>query len=216
MLRIECYPLGELAANCYFVFDEEAGVSFIVDMGAPSEKVIGRINEFGGDRLKYILLTHGHFDHIGNTAELKKMYPDAQIVIGEKDSDFTDKDSLNLSVFFGLKNESFKADITVNDGDKLPFGNSFIEILSTPGHTAGGVCYKLGNYLFTGDTIMKCTTGRMDFPTGNMEDMLRSAKKIAGLDGNLILLCGHGEKTTLEYERMNNIAMRSHGYDDLY
>lgn len=216
MINVECFPLGELQANCYFVTDDEAKVSFIVDMGAPSALVEDKINTFGAENLKYILLTHGHFDHIGNAAALKKKYPDAKIVIGEADSEFTTNDSLNLSLYFASGLEHFTADILVNDGSKLSFGNSEIEVIATPGHTRGGVCYLIGDILFTGDTIMSRTTGRMDFPTGSSKEMYQSVQRIAAMQGDLRLYCGHGSSTTLEFERKHNIAMGNISYDDLY
>lgn len=216
MIKVECFPLGELQANCYFVKNTESGISLLIDMGDSSSEVEKRIDEFGAEKLKYVLLTHGHFDHIGNTADIKRKYPDVKIVIGEKDSAFTNNDTLNLSAFFSEKTEHFNADITVNDGDELEFGNEKIKVLSTPGHTRGGVCYIIGDNLFTGDTIMSRTTGRIDFPTGSRGEMIKSVKKIASLDGNFNVYCGHGEQTTLDFERKNNIFMENVNYDNLY
>lgn len=216
MIGIECYPVGVLQANCFFVYDEENGVSLLVDPGAASENLEERINSFGAEKLQYILLTHGHFDHIGNAAALKRKYPDVSIVISEDDSPFTTNDSLNLSVFFGSSADHFTADILVNDGDQLDFGKEKISVIATPGHTKGGVCYRLGSSLFTGDTIMKCTTGRMDFPTGSSAEMFASVKKLAAIPENLKLYCGHGSSSELDYERKHNIAMGNCSYDDLY
>ncbi len=216
MLNIRCFPLGELQANCYFVTDEESGVSLLIDTGAPSAEVEKAVEDFGAEKLEYLLLTHGHFDHIGNAAAIKRKYPDVRIVIGEKDSDFTTKDTLNLSLYFDGTLEHFTADILVKDNDELPFGKNKIKVISTPGHTSGGVCYLIGSKLFTGDTIMSCTTGRTDFPTGSIRDMMRSVARIAQIEGNPEVYCGHGESTTLDYERKHNMFMRKDGYDDLY
>ncbi len=216
MIKIKSYTVGSLAANCYFVTDTDSDVSLLIDTGAESLAVENAVNEFGSDKLKYILLTHGHFDHIGNTANLKKRYPNAKIVIGEKDAPFTNDDSLNLSLFFGEPVEHFNADILVSDGTELTFGSRTIKVIATPGHTIGGVCYIIGNNLFTGDTIMSQTTGRMDFPTGNSRDMFESVKKIAAIKENLNVYCGHGESSTLNFERAHNIFMGNTEYDDLY
>ncbi len=214
MIKVECFPLGSLGANCYFVTHNE--VALLVDPGASSTTVENKINDFGADKLKYILLTHGHFDHIGNAAALKKRYPNASIVISEGDAEFTERDSLNLSLFFGEPVEHFKADILVNDGTELAWGDEKIKVLATPGHTCGGVCYIVGDCIFTGDTIMSQTTGRMDFPTGSSKDMYVSVQKIAALEGNLRVYCGHGASSTLNYERQHNIFMGNTAYDDLY
>ncbi len=217
MIKVECYPVGELQANCYIVFDDIQNLCFAVDTGAPSPQAEESIDRFGGNKLRYILLTHGHFDHIGNAAAMKRKYPTAEIVISEDDSSFTENDALNLSSHFcDVQIEHFSADITVNDGMELPFGEKTIKIIGTPGHTRGGVCYLFEDMLFTGDTIMSRTTGRMDFPTGSSRDMFESAAKIAALDGNLKLYCGHGNATTLDFERKHNFAMGNITYDDLY
>ena len=216
MLDIRCFPLGELEANCYFVADDENGASFVVDPGISYPELEDAINAFGADKLLYILLTHGHFDHTGGVAALRRSFPAAKIVIGEPDGSFTENDMLNLSAFFGTRTEHFKADITVTDGQRLPFGSGSITVISTPGHTRGGVCYHIGNKLFTGDTIMRCTTGRMDFPTGSSREMYDSLQKIAELPDDTELYCGHGSRSDLSYEKKHNIFMGSTTYDDLY
>lgn len=215
MIKVECFPLGELAANCYFVTDTEAKVSLLIDMGDFSFEVEEKIRQFGAENLQYLLLTHGHFDHIGYAAEIKKKFPQVKIVIGKEDAAFTNDDSLNLAWHFGLKQEHFDADILAEDGTELDFGMEKIKVVATPGHTKGGVCYIIGENLFTGDTLMSRTTGRMDFPTGSRSDMLKSVRKIAELEGNYRMYCGHGQSTTLDFERRNNIFMGNF-YDDIY
>lgn len=208
MIQIKCFSVGELGANCYFVFDREQGVSLLVDTGAPCEDMYRAVEEFGADKLQYLLLTHGHFDHIGNVAAVKERYPGVKIVIGEFDSDFTQKDNLNLSLFFEGTLRHFDADILVNDKDELPFGNGSIRVLATPGHTAGGMCYIIGNNIFTGDTLFSGSCGRTDFPTGSSREMLFSLRKLASIPEDLNVYCGHGESSTLDYERKTNFCMR--------
>lgn len=206
MMKVECYPTGPLSANCYFVNDGEDN-SFVVDPGGISLELQRRIDEFGAEKLRYILLTHGHFDHIGGVAVLKEKYPAAKIVIGEADAGFTEKDTLNLSIFFDGSIEHFSPDITVSDGDVLSFGDTEITVLSTPGHTKGGVCFIVGDCLFTGDTLMSLSYGRTDFPTSSPSEMRVSLKKLSQLEGDYKVYCGHGESTTLEYERIHNMFM---------
>ena len=140
MIKVKCFPVSALSANCYFVTADN-DESLLIDTGAPAKELDRIINEFGADKLKYILLTHGHFDHIANTAAVKREYPHVKIVISEKEKNFTTRDNLNLSLFFDGTIEHFDADILVNDGDELPFGKYKIKVLATPGHTIGGVCY---------------------------------------------------------------------------
>ena len=217
MIKVECYPVGEIEANCYAVFDTEQDICFVVDTGAPSEELERSLDKFGGEKLKYILLTHGHVDHIGNTLAIKKKYPAAAVVIGREDSKFTNDDYLNLSYKFESRRfDHFDADKEVGNADELPFGNKTIKVIETPGHTKGGVCYLFEDMLFTGDTIMTGTTGRMDLPTGNTRDMINSVRLIAGLEGDLRLFCGHGNATTLDYERKHNYVMEYYINEDLY
>ncbi len=206
MLNIKMLILGDIEANCYFVTNDE--FSLVIDPGAPSDELEKLINDFGADKFKYILLTHGHFDHIGNVKALKKKYPKVTIVISEKDSKFTENANLNLSLFFGDVCDTFKADMEVSDEDKLDFGNDTIRVLLTPGHTQGSVCYLIGNSLFTGDTLFSGTVGRMDFPTGSESDMMKSIKRLSELPGNPDIYCGHNAPTTLEREKKNNYMMR--------
>ena len=208
MPKVKCFPLGELMANCYFVYDEESGVSLVVDPGDVSAELEECIDRFGADKLRYILLTHGHFDHIAGVAHLKQEYPDAKIVIGEGDKSFTSQDNLNLGYHFGLSCDPFRVDIPVSEGDELSFGQEKIKVLSTPGHTRGGVCYIIGDSIFTGDTLISGTTGRTDFPTGSLQDMYRSIARLAAIEENLTVYCGHGPSSTMELERQYNIYMR--------
>ena len=215
MIKVKCFPVGALSANCYFVTADN-DESLLIDTGAPAKELDRIINEFGADKLKYILLTHGHFDHIANTAAVKREYPNVKIVISEKEKDFTTRDNLNLSLFFDGTIEHFDADILVNDGDELPFGKYKIKVLATPGHTIGGVCYIIDDSIFTGDTLIAGTTGRTDFPTGSIADMRKSIARLAAIEGDLNVYCGHGESTRLGYERDNNYFMEKVRYDNIY
>lgn len=208
MLNVTSIPIGELSANCYFVTSQDETAALVVDPGYESERLLKCIEDFGSEKLKYIILTHGHFDHIGYVAVLKEKYPFAKIVIGKDDKEFTENDVLNLSVFFGEPVKHFKPDITVSDHDTLDFGSNKIEIISTPGHTKGGICCRIGNSLFTGDTLLKGSMGRTDFPTGDEKEIFSSLRRIVCVNGNLTLYCGHGPATDLDTERKNNIAIR--------
>ena len=207
MIKIERFVVGEIEANCFFVTDDEENLAFLVDTGDYSFELKKRIKEFGAEKVKYILLTHGHLDHIGYASEMREEFPSAKIVIGKDDAHFTNEDDLNLSSLFGMTFRHFDADILVEDESELAFGSKKIKVISTPGHTKGGVCYIFGDCIFTGDTLFRGCVGRTDFPTSSKEDMKKSLEKLEALDGNYKVYCGHESNTTLDYERKNNIYM---------
>ena len=207
MIKIERFVVGEIEANCFFVTDDEENLAFLVDTGDYSFELKERIKEFGADKVKYILLTHGHLDHIGYASEMREEFPSAKIVIGKDDAHFTNEDDLNLSSLFGMTFRHFDADILVEDESELAFGSKKIKVISTPGHTKGGVCYIFGDCIFTGDTLFRGCVGRTDFPTSSKEDMKKSLEKLEALDGNYKVYCGHESNTTLDRERKNNIYM---------
>ena len=207
MIKIERFVVGEIEANCFFVTDDEENLAFLVDTGDYSFELKKRIKEFGAEKVKYILLTHGHLDHIGYASEMREKFPSAKIVIGKDDAHFTNEDDLNLSSLFGMTFRHFDADILVEDGSELAFGSKKIKVISTPGHTKGGVCYIFGDCIFTGDTLFRGCIGRTDFPTSSKEDMKKSLEKLEALDGNYKVYCGHESNTTLDRERKNNIYM---------
>ena len=113
-----------------------------------------------------------------------------------------------MSKLMGGLSVSVVADRTVRDGDKLNFGNETIEVIATPGHTIGGVCYKLKDMLFCGDTLFNMSIGRYDLPTANLNQLLESLQKIKNLKGDYTVYAGHGEITTLEFERKNNYYLK--------
>ncbi len=192
MLEITTFVLGALRTNCYLIKDTKTGLGAIIDPGGASLRLDENINTMGKNKIKYIILTHGHFDHILK-AKRYKDYTGAKIVIGENEAEFTENTELNLGR--GLK--PFKPDILLKDKEELLLGDLVIKALHTPGHTRGGMCYIVDNVMFCGDTIMKGCFGRTDFATGSSEDLENSIEKIKDLNSNYELYPGHGERTTL-------------------
>lgn len=192
-------------ANCYLAVDEETKDAFLIDPGAYGIRQSEYIKSQGVN-LRYILLTHGHYDHMLGVRSFKEAFG-AKVVIHGEDEVCLSSPLKSLAITHGLNFPKTEADILVSDGDKIPFGNSEIEVIHTPGHTRGSVCYKLSDMLFTGDTLFKGTVGRTDFPGGSYKEILASVQKLAALEGDYKVYPGHEGKTTLENERRNNPYM---------
>lgn len=208
MIDIKSVPVGDLQTNCYIVTDKASGEIAIIDPGAFSEKLDSVINNHY-DKIKYILLTHGHYDHIGYVNQLKSK-TNAKVVIGKEEEAFLTDNTLNLSrAFMKSPMEEINADMTLLDEDVFMLGKTVIKFLHTPGHTVGGGCYLIDDNIFTGDTLMKLTMGRTDLPTGNDKSMIYSLKKLSQLEGDFNVFPGHGETSLLSYEKKYNSYIRS-------
>ena len=195
--------LGSYQANCYILIDEESGKSLIIDPGFYSKRLESFLREHNV-KPEYILLTHGHMDHICGAAYVKENFG-GKIVIGEQDAPFLEEYRfIDGAEDYEKAFKKTQADITVKDGDELDFAGKKIKVLHTPGHTAGEVCYIIDNMLFTGDVLFKGSIGRSDFPNSNLFSLIKSLRKLVKLPGDYRVLCGHGEETTLSYEREHN------------
>ncbi|MBR6620532.1 MAG: MBL fold metallo-hydrolase [Clostridia bacterium] len=207
-MNINCFPLGDIGANCYVLIDDVSKHAVVIDPGVPSDEVN---NALMGYDLKYILLTHGHFDHIFGSASLKELYPDAKLCIHKNDEICLNDRTYNLigDDYSGFLPE-MKADIILNDGDVISFGEVQLKVLYTPGHSEGSVCYvdELNKIIFSGDTLFCLTVGRTDFITGSFEKMMESVKKLSLYDDEYAVYPGHNRSTTIGFERKRNRYMR--------
>lgn len=206
MINVETFFVGHLATNCYIITDVNTSRRAIVDPGYKSAELVNRINELGADTFDSIFLTHGHFDHIWFAEEVKAL-TGAKVVISAKDAPFLSDGMLNLSAIFGFRSfPVISADLTLQDGDTFKLGETEFTFMNTPGHTIGSGCYIsfADNIIFSGDTLFKLSMGRTDFSTGSEIDMQNSLKRLAKLQGNFTVYPGHGDATTLDYERKNN------------
>lgn len=193
---IKVYPIGIYEENIYVLIDEKSKDACIVDPGGNADILIEKIEELDCN-IKYILLTHGHFDHVGALNEIEAKYK-APIYINQNEVDFMKTDK----TVFGNIPKEYKL---IKDGDTLPFGDDIIKCIHTPGHTKGGMCYLYKDAVFTGDTLFKGSVGRSDFIGGDFNELINSIKtKLMVLDGNIKVYPGHMESSTIEFERLRN------------
>lgn len=197
-------------ANCYMLVDEKTGEAAIVDPAFYGEVLKNAIADAGDIKIKYILLTHGHFDHILGAHDLKEA-TGAAVVIHANDADHLIDPKKSLAEG-NIPDPQLpvKADLLVKEGDILTLGEEEIKVMHTPGHTMGGVCYILekDRTIISGDTLFCMTAGRTDFFDGSDELMIESLKRLIALDGDYKVLPGHNRATTLESERKRNWYIR--------
>lgn len=203
-MKVISEKFGSMDNNCCLIIDEKTNQSALVDCNEFSQKMIDMI---GDTDLKYILLTHGHFDHIIGVKSVKEKYG-AQVVISKEDEPMLNSSKLSLAVFCNAPQNNVDADIIVKDGDEITLGETKIKVMATPGHTLGSVCYIAENCIFSGDTLFYCSCGRTDFPSGSPEQMMSSLQKLKALDGDYKVYTGHNNLTTLDFERKNNPYMK--------
>lgn len=203
-MRVISEKFGSMDNNCSLIIDEKTNQSALVDCNEFSQKMIDMI---GDTNLKYILLTHGHFDHIIGVKSVKEKYG-AQVVISKEDEPMLNSSKLSLAAFCNAPQNNVDADIIVKDGDEITLGEIKIKVMATPGHTSGSVCYIAENCIFSGDTLFYCSCGRTDFPSGSPEQMMSSLQKLKALDGDYKVYTGHNNLTTLDFERKNNPYMK--------
>lgn len=207
-MQIETLTLGPIQANCYIVTDEKTKDAVVIDCGEYTQELEEKLSD---KSLKYILLTHGHYDHILGVYDLKKAHPEAQIVIHKEEAYKLTDDlpSFAHEMMPGVQ-KYVPADITVEEGDKITFGGTEITVIHTPGHSKGGVCYFVEEErtIFTGDTLFCLTVGRMDFFDSSEDEMLESITRLYNMPGDYEIYPGHNRATTMEYEKRRNRYMR--------
>ena len=206
MIKIICFVIGMIGTNCYLIEDEKSGELAVVDPADHSDQLLQEIDKRGG-KLSYILLTHGHYDHIIGVAELCERYHPT-VCASEKELMLISEPSYNLSKNHGIIIKPFTVDRPLKDGDTVKLGESEFRFMLTPGHTMGSGCYIVDDSIFSGDTLFCTSVGRTDFPTSSMRDMMQSVSRLKNLEGDYDVYPGHDIFTTLDRERKYNPFMQ--------
>ena len=186
MLNMKALAVGELATCCYIVWEDVAEGCVIIDPGAEAERIRQACE---GRKIEAILLTHGHFDHIGGVRELAR--DGAEILIHREDAPMLTSPELNASWLVGDAVTAPQATRTVRKGERITYAGVTFTVLHTPGHTPGGVCYQTGQWLFTGDTLFHGGYGRTDLPGGSMQQLADSLRRLSPMARQFEIFPGH-------------------------
>jgi len=203
MMLLKRITAGPLGVNCYIIACEQTGVGAVIDPGDDAPMILNVIAQQRLD-VKYILLTHGHVDHLAHVSRIKNELG-AQFLMHQDDA-FLLKGLFAQALMFGLPNPGNpKPDRFIADGDEIALGNLTIKVLHTPGHSPGSVTYFVENKLFVGDLIFAGSIGRTDLPKGNFQTLIHSVQtKIFTLPDSTIIYPGHGPETTVGQEKLTN------------
>ena len=207
-LQVEPLVVGPLFSNCYILWDEDSNQGVIIDPGDDAETILKVIKNLGIEII-FILATHGHFDHVGAVAPLKKELK-AEF-LAHKDDFFFIEDGENAARRWGIEiAQPPKPDRYIEDGEKIKVGNYELTVIHTPGHSPGGVSFLFNRMLFGGDTLFQGSIGRTDFRKGSFEDLAKSIKtRLYTLPDDTIVYTGHGPVTTIGDEKRYNAFVRA-------
>jgi len=206
-MKLSKLKVGPIQANCYLVYDEQTKEALVVDPGAEEEQIYREIEKLEL-KVKYIVNTHGHHDHIGGNQYIREA-TGATLCIHEKDGLMLTNSKNNFSYLMGMQVISPEADKYLEDGDVLEFADLRFKVLHTPGHSPGGICLVGHGVCFSGDTLFAQSIGRTDLPGGSIEELFTSIRtKLFVLDDTIVVYPGHGSQTTIGQEKTDNPFLR--------
>lgn len=198
---------GVYAVNCYILADPSTKDAVVVDPGGDLEDILSVISK-EDLKVHYILLTHGHGDHIGALVDLRQI-TGAKVAIHKKDGDMLADPGKNLSRQTSGKEIAVTADILLEEGNTIDFGGKTLTVIHTPGHTQGGACFRCEDFVITGDTLFRASVGRSDLHGGNHDQLVKSIKtKLFTLPDSTEVYPGHGAASTIAYEKKANPYVR--------
>lgn len=203
-MEIKIFVEGPVDANNYLLIDEKSKDAILIDCSSDRQGFIDDIKNLNVN-LKYILLTHGHFDHILGVDKFKEVFG-VETYVSKEDVSQIELTPKFMPIITGMAPVTIKSIKNyVKDGDIFKLGENEIKAISTPGHTPGGMCYLVGDKLFSGDTLFQRSVGRCDFPGGSFETIVKSIKeKLFTLPDETEVFPGHGGKTKIGYEKKYN------------
>ncbi len=199
---IKKFVVGPLENNCFLVIEDVSKETFITDPGDEPDRIMDFVNE-NNLKVKYLVCTHTHFDHVGAVSDLKKD-TGAKIVIHKDDLPIYESSQDHAAVWGFEIDPLPQPDVFVSDGDTIAIGNLQFEILHTPGHSPGGICIYGEGFVITGDTLFAGSVGRTDLPGGDIQKLKASFKRLMSLSDGVKVLPGHGPETTIGRERTDN------------
>ncbi|MCF8027794.1 MAG: MBL fold metallo-hydrolase [Desulfobacteraceae bacterium] len=204
---LKSLAVGPIMANCYILGCESTKSAAVIDPGDEADRILKELAK-DGLTLKYIINTHGHFDHVGGNYDLKKA-SGADIVIHPADEPML-ADLVRTAAAFGLSAQNSPApDRTVQEGDTISFGEISLRVLDTPGHSPGGISLHTDNMVFVGDTLFAGSIGRTDLPGGDFQTLISSIKtKLFPLGDDTKVYTGHGPATSIGQEKRANPFLR--------
>jgi hydroxyacylglutathione hydrolase len=201
-MMIKKFVVGSLESNCFIIADEKLKECLITDPGDEPDRILDFIHE-NNFKVKYIVCTHAHFDHVAAVSDIKKD-TDALVVIHKDDLELY-KSTKNQAAEWGFDiDPQPEPDMLVSEGDRIVVGELRFKVLHTPGHSPGGICLYGEGILITGDTLFSGSVGRTDLYGGNMADLRRSFKRLMSLPDSIRILPGHGPESTIGREKTGN------------
>ncbi len=209
---IKGLAVGPIMANCFILGCEETGEAAVIDPGDEAERILSIVSDLNLG-LKYILNTHGHFDHVAGNKRMKEA-TQAEIMIHPLDAPMLSQLSSSASAWGMSAEDSPPPDRTIEDGDRVTFGNITLNVIHTPGHTPGGISFSTDGYVFVGDTLFAGSIGRTDFPGGDYDTLIASIKnRLFALGSDVEVFTGHGPETTIGNEKRTNPFVREINQD---
>ncbi len=200
---VEHLEVGPLQSNCYILSDDRESEAIVIDPGGDGNRILALLKRKSW-KVKMVLNTHAHFDHIAANAEVVNA-TEASLAVPRLDAQMMGHSVMQAQMYGLSVDPSPKPDILLEDGDTIELGDEMIEVLATPGHSPGGVSFKTSVGIFPGDTLFAGSIGRTDLPGGDFDTLINSIKeKILVLPEDTDVFPGHGPSTTVGREKMHN------------